>query len=268
MNPPRAPLWHGNNTMLWIINGNIEFNPERNRLASLSRPELSVILTTPASRCLRLLLESAPAVVAQQTFFQKVWEEDGMVVPANTLYQNISIIRRGLRSVGETEAALITTVPRKGFQIEPGVDVLTISKASVQEVEKKALPPADIPPRRVKSKVAISWMLASLFISIGLGYTTWPSVPDKNFYERYSLVETVQGCHFFSRNEDAVSGSRFESDKTRILNTGINCQKHPWIYFPSGSHIPALAVLVCQQPYKTRGDTGCVTLFFRGVRHE
>ncbi|EFP1988746.1 transcriptional regulator, partial [Salmonella enterica] len=22
-----------------------------------------------------------------------------------------------------------------------------------------------------------------------------------------------------------------------------------------------------QQPYKTRGDTGCVTLFFRGVTH-
>ncbi|EIK0033541.1 TPA: transcriptional regulator, partial [Salmonella enterica subsp. enterica] len=24
---------------------------------------------------------------------------------------------------------------------------------------------------------------------------------------------------------------------------------------------------ICQQPYKTRGDTGCVTLFFRGVTH-
>ncbi|MEA7585969.1 winged helix-turn-helix domain-containing protein, partial [Salmonella enterica subsp. enterica serovar Anatum] len=41
--------------------------------------------------CLRLLLENAPSVVSQQTFFQKVWEEDGMVVSANTLYQNISI---------------------------------------------------------------------------------------------------------------------------------------------------------------------------------
>ena len=254
--------------MLWIINGNIEFNPERNRLASLTRPDLSVILTTPASRCFRLLLENAPGVVAQQTFFQKVWEEDGMVVPANTLYQNISIIRRGLRTVGETEAALITTVPRKGFQIEPGVDILTIRKADVQESVKKTSPPASIPPRRIKPKTALSWTAVSLLAGIGLGYILWPSVPDKNFYERYSLVETVQGCHFFSINEDAVSGSQFESDKKMILNTGIDCQKHPWIYFPSGSHIPALAVLVCQRPYKTRGDTGCVTLFFRGGMHE
>ncbi|MDI5829897.1 hypothetical protein MJN51_41640, partial [Salmonella enterica subsp. enterica serovar Kentucky] len=42
-----------------------------------------------------------------------------MVVSANTLYQNISIIRRGLRTVGENEDTLIITVPRRGFQIEP-----------------------------------------------------------------------------------------------------------------------------------------------------
>ncbi|EDC2133301.1 transcriptional regulator, partial [Salmonella enterica] len=54
-------FWHGNNAMLWIINDNIEFNPEMNRLASLSRPDLNIILTTPASRCLRLLLENAPS---------------------------------------------------------------------------------------------------------------------------------------------------------------------------------------------------------------
>lgn len=52
-------FWHGNNAMLWIINDNIEFNPEMNRPASLSRPDLNIILTTPASRCLRLLLENA-----------------------------------------------------------------------------------------------------------------------------------------------------------------------------------------------------------------
>ena len=268
INPLRDPLWHGNNTMLWIINGNIEFNPERNRLASLSRPELTVILTTPASRCLHLLLENAPAVVAQQTFFQKVWEEGGMVVPANTLYQNISIIRRGLRTVGETEDTLITTVPRKGLQIEPGVDILTINKAAAQESEKKASPPRPLPRRHFKRNIAPLWMLASLIVGMVLGYISWQTVPDKNFYDRYALVETAQGCHFFSRNEDISSVSRFESYKTMILKTGMDCQKYPWVYFLSGSHIPGLVALICQRPYKTRGDTGCITLFFRGAMHE
>ncbi|UJL39955.1 winged helix-turn-helix domain-containing protein [Salmonella enterica subsp. enterica serovar Kentucky] len=110
-------FWHGNNAMLWIINDNIEFNPEMNRPASLSRPDLNIILTTPASRCLRLLLKT-PLRRLTTNILSKVWEEDGMVVSANTLYQNISIIRRGLRTVGENEDTLIITVPRRGFQIE------------------------------------------------------------------------------------------------------------------------------------------------------
>ena len=254
--------------MLWIINDNIEFNPERNRLASLSRPDLNVILTTPASRCLCLLLESAPSVVTQQTFFQKVWEDAGMVVPANTLYQNISLIRRGLRTVGETDDALIATVPRKGFQIEPGVQIKTMSKASVVAVEKKEIAAHSLARRRFKRYSVPLWMLLSLAGGILLGYISVQTLPEKNFYDRYTLVETTQGCHFFSRNEDIVSASRFENDKNMILKTGMDCQKYPWVYFPTSNRLPALVALICQRPYKTRGDTGCVTLLFRGALHE
>lgn len=101
--------------MYWIINDNIEFRPDSKKLISVSNPELNVVLTTPASRCLLLLLEASPDVVTQQEFFKKVWEDEGMLVPANTLYQNISIVRRGLRAVGETDRILVATVPRKGF---------------------------------------------------------------------------------------------------------------------------------------------------------
>lgn len=60
-----------------------------------------------------------------------------MVVSANTLYQNISIIRRGLRTVGENEDTLIITVPRRGFQIEPGASIMTIRKDFAQTIEKR-----------------------------------------------------------------------------------------------------------------------------------
>ncbi|EAY8071027.1 transcriptional regulator [Salmonella enterica] len=260
-------FWHGNNAMLWIINDNIEFNPEMNRLASLSRPDLNIILTTPASRCLRLLLENAPSVVSQQTFFQKVWEEDGMVVSANTLYQNISIIRRGLRTVGENEDTLIITVPRRGFQIEPGVSLMTIRKDFAQPIEKKGETPPRMSGRWFKHYVPVLWMTGTFAVGILLGTISWQTVPDKDFYDRYTLVETTQGCHFFSRNEDIESGSRFAGYQSMILKTGMDCQKYPWVYFPSSSRTPAVTALICQQPYKTRGDTGCVTLFFRGVTH-
>lgn len=117
--------------MHWIINDNIEFRPEMKKLISVSNPEINVTLTAPASRCLLLLLEASPEIVLQQDFFKKVWEEEGMLVPTNTLYQNISIVRRGLRAVGETDSRLIATIPRKGFQIDDSVKIKKKDKASV-----------------------------------------------------------------------------------------------------------------------------------------
>lgn len=117
--------------MHWIINDNIEFRPELKKLISMSNPEINVTLTAPASRCLLLLLEASPEIVLQQDFFKKVWEEEGMLVPTNTLYQNISIVRRGLRAVGENDSRLIATIPRKGFQIDESVKIIKKDKASV-----------------------------------------------------------------------------------------------------------------------------------------
>lgn len=120
--------------MYWIINKNIEFWPENKRLISLKNPALSVTLTAPASHCLVLLLEASPELVSQQTFFKKVWEDEGILVPANTLYQNISIVRRGLRDVGETDNSLVVTVPRKGFHINANVNIEKREKISLDSV--------------------------------------------------------------------------------------------------------------------------------------
>ena len=160
--------------MFWIINDNIKFCPEKNLLVSMARPELSVILTTPASRCLVLLLESAPEVVNQRDFFTKVWGEDGMLVPANTLYQNISIIRRGLRTTGETDDTLVATVPRKGFQIKKEVKVariendVTESESATAEARPVTVPKeviAETAAVQVKDKTPRHLFWAGLFYS-------------------------------------------------------------------------------------------------------
>ncbi len=73
----------------------------------------SVILTTPASRCLVLLLESAPEVVNQGISLLSLGE-DGMVVSANTAIQNISIIRRVAGcATGETDDTLVAGTQKR-----------------------------------------------------------------------------------------------------------------------------------------------------------
>ncbi|WP_054178744.1 winged helix-turn-helix domain-containing protein [Trabulsiella odontotermitis] len=275
--------------MLWIINNNIEFRPEKNRLSSVTNPELSVILTTPASRCLTLLLEAAPEVVPQQDFFKKVWEDDGMLVPANTLYQNISIVRRGLRTVGETEGTLIATVPRKGFQIDSTIKVEQIEEIAgteaagntVDDVEvagDNALRDVTPPPvsettdsnrnsKRARNLRALLMVLSFIVGALIFQYP-WYLTNEKNFFDNYRLYETVNGCQFFSRSDDIDGSDSFQKYKTAVMKTGVDCKKYPWIYFSSSSTAPALSALICHRPYERKSNSGCITLYFRGLNDE
>lgn len=74
----------------------------------------TISLNTPASRCLLLLLQKKGEVVTQTDFFQQVWENKGLYANTNTLYQNISLIRKALRKAGVQED-VIHTLPREGF---------------------------------------------------------------------------------------------------------------------------------------------------------
>ena len=60
----------------------------------------------------------------------EVWRKHGMEVTVNTLYQNISILRKTLKRVGIDENIIIT-VPKKG---------ITLS-AQVEELEDKTITP-------------------------------------------------------------------------------------------------------------------------------
>lgn len=50
--------------------------------------------------------------------------------------------------------------------------------------------------RWFKHYVPVLWMTGTFAVGILLGAISWQTVPDKDFYDRYTLVETTQGCHF------------------------------------------------------------------------
>jgi DNA-binding winged helix-turn-helix (wHTH) protein len=66
-------------------------------LRDLNNHDNVIILNSPASRCLLLLIERIGSIVTQQEFLDIVWTKCGMQVSTNTFYQNISILRKGLK---------------------------------------------------------------------------------------------------------------------------------------------------------------------------
>lgn len=73
--------------MIYIINDEVRFNSSSNKLTSLLTSE-EVILTYPAGKCLKLLLDNAYSVVSHNQFFEK---SGAIAVPKSqpTLYIKI-----------------------------------------------------------------------------------------------------------------------------------------------------------------------------------
>lgn len=107
--------------MFFLINNDIEFHPADSKLISHTNPSLSVTLTVPAGRCLELLLSNSPEIIERNKFMEYVWVKHGMIVTMNTLYKNISMIRRGMHSVSNKNCVYIKTISREGFQFNSRV---------------------------------------------------------------------------------------------------------------------------------------------------
>lgn len=106
----------------YIINGFVEFYPAASTLRNLHEPEKVVVLNSPAGRCLLLLITRNGTIVTQQEFMDIVWEKNGMLVSPNTFYQNISILRKGLKKVGLSEDPVVT-IPRVGLTLASGTEI-------------------------------------------------------------------------------------------------------------------------------------------------
>ncbi|WP_167796614.1 winged helix-turn-helix domain-containing protein [Serratia proteamaculans] len=104
------------NVNSFIINSRVFYDSEQRQLKPINVSGSATTLTVPASRCLILLLMKPREVVSQGEFFKHVWEQNGQYVTNNTLYQNISIIRKSLKIAGITED-IIVTVPKEGIKL-------------------------------------------------------------------------------------------------------------------------------------------------------
>ncbi|MCS1367063.1 hypothetical protein NX037_23240, partial [Escherichia coli] len=77
------------------------------------------------------------------------------------------------------------------------------------------------------------------------------------------LVAEINGCHF-NVTEDTIDGLKeFDKYKTRILDSGINCKKHPWLYFPLAKSSPGMIVMACNKNYNQHEVANCLTLSYR-----
>ncbi|AKJ41379.1 winged helix-turn-helix domain-containing protein [Pragia fontium] len=239
----------------YLINNTILFYPERSLLVSRDDSSSAVTLNMPASMCFLLLIERQNGVVTQREFFKEVWENHGSYVTANTFYQNISILRKGLKAVGLQEE-LIKTVPKIGLTLSKSVSVVayegghdTHVAEPVSTVESVVSSPM-LPQSNMIVGRRFLWLLTccAVFIFFGLSWWSYSSyIGEGEYFSDYQYLDKIGDCTFYARGKNTNNYITF------IQENKVTCPPGHFSYLTIYRTTPRVSVITCDKAISTHG---------------
>lgn len=154
--------------MKYTFNKNVMFDVAERRLVS---DDGVFVLTNPACRLLLVLIEKNGELVEKETLLTKVWEEFGLASSEGSLYNNISLLRKGFAQVGIANG--LETIPKKGVVLRlDSIDLEHLTSDEVISNQALSLSPSFLKKKGVGGKwyrrgiIALSCILVLLILTI------------------------------------------------------------------------------------------------------
>ena len=278
----------------FIINKAVFFYPDEHRLVPADERGSENTLNLPASRCLLLLLQKPNTVISQQEFFKRVWENQRQYVTANAFYQNISLLRRGLKSAG-LQSNVIQTVPKEGIKFSGAVTLVETeeevidtvldsekwesnSVASNIHVEKKleeTQPLTDSDPslrKRVATLLLGKFMSSNMIMHLIIGSVSlmffWFTCHQfyhnvtrtLNYFSVYNHIGEVNQCLVFAKTKKVPNGNR--EYLSFMKERKISCEPGQIAYITANNANTRMSVHICNKD--SLGISSCLTHYFFG----
>lgn len=239
----------------YLINNFVEFQPSNNLLICHTEPVRRVVLPLPSARCFTLLLEKGD-LVTHKEFYPYVWGEDSDQIMPNNLYQNISLLRKALRSIAPDGHAWVVTIPRKGFKLAPYVKVevkrneepeLSLEAPDVTPIIKSV----KIPPLSNHLAHSLPQLLkfCSYFSLIALAIVCLMVVKQYT----YKKVEFADNFFFFKHyglcelNINKIAREPYIHEKFLTL-ISLDCSQSPYVYITAYNVLPVVSIIACEKP--------------------
>lgn len=238
---------------VYLIDNKFYFYPKAHRLAYPSINKEDTTLTQPASKCFELLIKS-DGLVSQSALYDYAWGENSHSVAPNTLYQNISLIRRALKNMVPGADRWIITVPRKGFRFDHSIAVHQLSDDTHLLAEDGAPPTPDSSPApgaRFKSlRSLLSFFLPGLLALFTL-FINPVSAEFKKLAGSYDKIGEHGACQLYTYR----NAMPLKEQVNNTVNEHVDCDTHPHIYITHDKFIKNLMLLSCQIPLTENSAT-------------
>ncbi|GMQ39853.1 winged helix-turn-helix domain-containing protein [Enterobacter asburiae] len=250
----------------YIINERVLFKPEESKLKPLGARGREVVLNVPSSRILYLLLSKNGAVVTQDEIYTEVWEKYGQRVTPNALYQNVSLLRKALKSAGIVTLT-IKTHPKSGFSYHGDIQVYedeselprkkwtdepdlsrdlqqsqSIDEAEFSQTNNEEKKEAVSPSGKMTYWPVLRFTFFFVFITT-VFLVLLPSSSDEHFTSEQNIVARVNGCPVYvDRGNRKVSLSKI---LVYLREKKIRCQEHDFLYMTKAPNKNEVIVMSC-----------------------
>nr|WP_053091810.1 winged helix-turn-helix domain-containing protein [Serratia marcescens] len=220
--------------MIFIINGRVRFNEYEGTLESVSTPHNMQPLAAATCRLLSIFVRNNEMLIKRQQLLEEVWEERGLKGTNSNLNNYISLLRRHLAQLGETE--LIITYPRQGFKFVAN----KISRHATTEPEKE---------KNAKEENIITGQTAPRGRGSGKLLSIWRQLQRWNKWFNLilfiSIAALITVSHQYSARNNTFIGTQFAGCKiysmgwdypenetvTDMVRAYVNCQKKTKVYY-------------------------------------
>ncbi|MBC3378953.1 winged helix-turn-helix domain-containing protein [Serratia fonticola] len=279
---------------LYIINSDVTFDPESNVIHSKINNK-TVNMLTPSGQCLLILLENKGNIVSKKEIYEFVWERYGLTATDNAFYQTVLYLRKNLKEAGLL-TEVVKTVPRKGVLVPSTVKVEKIVQPQEASIDIPATPvdkpllqrhddepadlsqihpvvdreattaedidktPSDTDINSIKKSTHYSFYFLPLLIALMLVLAKFWQVPEEtaDYFANYTKVTELEGCSIFTDAGQKLSAEY----EIYIVNTPINCNRKPYIYFIKMEFVKRISLINCaKEENKGTKRNECVSYY-------
>ncbi|CAI1136960.1 Transcriptional regulatory protein, C terminal [Serratia marcescens] len=248
-----------------ILNQYIVYDKSAASLSPVDSPDDVIFLTTPANNCLQILLNNRSEITTQKQLFAEVWEKHGIPINANTLYQNIAMIRKAFRQLG-VEDDIIITVPRRGMLVAENVRIddfsfeepppselshsmdpahQVVSKMFMEEQSDRITTHAEVPHRKVMRRLLTRalYLLLIAASAIITSYLYREYLNAQSRFYSYRYLSDYEQCQIYIDSRDENKTKKII--ETSIAKAGIRCEDHERIYASFFPGAPRESFILC-----------------------